>query len=438
MKYSIALTCVLLLAIGALGWRTEGKLAEARETHRRLSAEAADMGISTRGDGGAQDIRRERADRSAEARRTARDVIAFSNEMKKKHAAGGPQPVDPETQEKTLELLDRIAALDAAGMKAFIDELKADPSLTDQERQGLIGFSVMMLANDHPLAALTLFTESAGSMEDSPMTDQVIRSALFRLATDSPEAAVEWMRKNGAIHPDLVTDQVKRAIIQGAAANDPALAFKLITELEIAETSGAMVEIARVAKTPAQRDRVLAAWREYQKNQVPGAKPAENQTDLFPQLAREAAKDGFEAGSRWLDNAKLREDELADLADGSFTSQVKGADTGRWVEWLGRTLPEGKADQGIRNMVDRWTQTDHQAAADWLDTLPEGNTRNSSIQAYAEAVSKYEPEAAVEWAELMPAGKSRDTTLRRIYRNWPDRDNSPAAAEFATKHGLKK
>jgi hypothetical protein len=146
-------------------------------------------------------------------------------------------------------------------------------------------------------------------------------------------------------------------------------------------------------------------------------------------------QDGFDATNKWLTAANLTQSELETFADG-VSAFTKSNDTGQWIEWLDAALPSDKADEKVRNCVSNWTLTDYQAAGKWLATLPDGPTKNSSVRAYAETVSRYEPDSAAQWAMTLPAGNDRDATLKTVYQNWQVRDPAAAAA-FATQNGIK-
>lgn len=439
MKISIALS-LLILALGStLGWQDHQRLQRIRVVHDRVVAEAAAVGISVNAlasKDGVRVTKHERADKDAEARLAAADFIAFAREIEEMEKKGGPP--DDKMQQRIIDFMDRMMALDAGQLKLLIAEVRDAKDLKDETRQGLIGFSIMSLANDHPQAALTLFTESSDLLKADGMGQQVVSSALSKWAKDDPAGALGWIRANGEKFPDLVNDETKRGLIAGAAQNDPKLAFSLIGELGLKDSSQTVRSITDAAKTPEERTATLAALRAH----LNTAQGEEGQDDLLvngiSSLARGAAGEGFEAGSKWLANANLSEDELQQ-AVGGISDNKKGADTGKWVEWMGKSLPADKADGSIRQMVNQWAQSDYQAAGKWLAAAPAGETKNTSIRAYAETVSRYEPEAAIDWAATLPAGKERDVTYRRIYENWPKEDpGSKQAAEiFAEKHGLK-
>lgn len=441
MRFSIALS-LLILAIGALvGWQEHQRLVVVRASHAKLVAEAAGSGVSidpAHPEDGVRVTKRERENKDEDARKAAARFIAFAREMQAAQETG--EESDEGNQKKVIDLMDLMMSLDAAQLKIVIAEIRASKDLKDDMRQGLIGFSIMTLANDHPQAALALFTESSDLMKGNGMSEHVISSSLAKWAKDDPMAALEWVRKNGEKFPDLVNDDAKRGMISGAAANDPKLAFQLIGELGLKNSNDAIRSIVDAATTPEQRTATLAALREHLAAMTDEKARAEASNNAVQSLASNAAKDGFESGSKWIESAGLTPEQLANLGSSGFSWSVKGDDTGKWVEWMGKTLPAGNVSgSGIRNMVSNWTQNDYQAAGKWLSSTPDGPAKNISIRSYAETVSKYEPETAAQWAMTLPPGKDREHTLATIYQNWPkDDDASKAAAEaFRAEHGIK-
>jgi hypothetical protein len=160
-------------------------------------------------------------------------------------------------------------------------------------------------------------------------------------------------------------------------------------------------------------------------------------------LAGSIARDGFEAGSKWIAAAGLTQQELTSIITGlnvGLPNSNMGSETGRWIEWAAANLPAGERDKSIQNLVSQWTGSDFQAVGKWINATPAGPTKTTSIRAYAETLSRYgQPAAAAQWAMTLPPGKDLDETLKQIHNNWPKNDPAAkeAAAAFAKEHGIK-
>ena len=264
MKISIAVSILILLVAALIGVPGHQRLVTVRESHAKLVATAAQLGVSidpTHPDDPVRVTKRERENKEADAKLAAAEFIAFAREMEAMQKKGSPP--DEAMQKKIMEFMERMMSLDSAQLKILIAEVRASRDIKDEMRQGLIGFSIMTLANDHPQAALALLTESSDLFKSDGIGSHVISSSLAKWAKDDPMAALEWVRANSAKFPDLITDEAKSGLISGTAAQDPKLAFKLIGELGLKDASPAINSIAQAAKTPAERTATLTALREY-------------------------------------------------------------------------------------------------------------------------------------------------------------------------------
>lgn len=436
MKISIAASILILLIAALFGFHGHQRLVTVRETHAKLVASANQLGIAvdpSHPDAPVRITKREREDQEADAKAAAVEFIAFAREMEANREKGGPP--DEAQQKRIMEIMDRMMSLDSAQLKILIAEVRAAKDLKDETRQGLIGFSIMTLSNDHPQAALALLTESSDLFKGGGMGSHVISSSLTKWAKDDPLAAVEWVRNNSAKFPDLTTDDAKRGLISGTAIQDPKLAFKLVGELGLKDPSQAVTSIADAATTPEQRTATLAALREHLANLEDEQARKNLANSAVREFAQNIGKEGFEAGSQWVATAAFTPSELESFARG-LPGSIKNGENGQWVEWIGEKLPPDTAADNIQILVNQWTETDYQAAGKWLATAPDGPTKNSAVRSYAETVSRYEPETAAQWALTLPPGKDRDKTLNTIYHNWPKDD--PAAKEtFKQQHGIK-
>jgi hypothetical protein len=437
MKFPIAISALILATGAGLGWFEYQRLAAVRKIHRDLVAEAAAVGIAIDPAKPGNAIllaNHERDTRDLGPKLTAAEFIAFALELEAFEASNGGRP-DEAVHLRILDIMDRMRLLNAAQLKSLITEISTNKEIKEKTRQDLLDFSIMSVANDQPQTALALFSEFSKHFTDARVAGKILAASLARLAKNDPLAALEWVRANSEHYTTLITEDTKRGMILGAAVQYPKLAFKLADALDFKDASVAIQGIVSAAKSPEERTATLAALRQFT-------------TTITDDTARNAAsnigvrvlfqgilQDGYDATNKWLTAANLTQSELETFADG-VSAFTKSSDTGQWIEWLDAALPSDKADEKIRNCVSNWTQSDYQAAGKWLAALPDGPTKNSSVRAYAETVSRYEPDSAAQWAMTLPAGNDRDATLKTVYQNWQVRDPAAAAA-FATQNGIK-
>jgi hypothetical protein len=304
----------------------------------------------------------------------------------------------------------------------------------------VIGFAILTLAETHPEAAIAVFGEAQDLLTSDGNGNSrrdVLQKLLGSWAAKDPLAALDWMRKNDALDPDLRDPQTTRALIAGAARKDPDLAFQLAGELEGAEKSLATMEIAKAARTPeAQREmfsllRGIADATGLERLYFTGG----TYSSAYGVLAQGMIEQGYAATQTWLASTKLDPDECAILAN-TLASNKPTDDTGRWLEWMGGNLPPDKLVEKTSSLMGRWTSEDYRAAGDWLAATPEGAVKRTAAASYAGTVARYDPATAARWAETLPADDTRDALLRKIHNEWQNQD-ADAAAAFAAKHGIQ-
>ncbi len=268
MKIPLILS-ILILAIGSFwGNREYRTLSVLREKHRLVCQEAIALGVSTDlskpltlGNAFARD----RGDSDKKVKDFANELAALAKEMKEIEKNGkGP---DSAMQKRIMEMMDGMFSLSSSECKRLIAEVRDRTDIDNEMRKNMIESTIMMLAQQHPETALAIFTESSDLMKDSQISEYALSSSLSQLAKDQPLAALEWIKKNAEKHPDLVSDDAKRAVVSGTALNDIGLAFQLADELKLdPDKHSYFYHIAQVADTPEKQAEVLAALRKQTAN----------------------------------------------------------------------------------------------------------------------------------------------------------------------------
>jgi hypothetical protein len=433
MKFSLLAAALILAIAWFFGWQDHRKLAAVRESHGRLFEEARALGLSTDGlvkDGKAvlpAKTGRGEVDGSGgtDPKDFAVRLAAFALRMEAAEKSGTPP--DEGFQQEIFSLLDEMLQLDPSQLKVLIGELRANGELTGEMRRNIVGFAISMLANDHPAAALAIFTESSDLLSDKDGGTRVLGQALSKWASQDPAAALEWVRQNSAAHPGLVTEETKRDLIGGAAKQDPRLAFKLIGELGLDHVGDAGQEIARSAATPGERDAILSALRDHL------AAADEDLADelRFPTLqalAEGAIKDGFEGATTWIDGAGLDPAEITTMTQCIEHWRTRD-DTGKWIDWMAGKVPADQLSTKIGELVGQWTREDYEAAGLWLDGSADGPAKQAAVESYARTVAPYDPAAAEQWARTLPPGGPREELLRGIAEAKEPRDGEPGRAD---------
>ena len=436
MKLPIALTIIILAAGSFLGVREGSALTTLREEHRKVVHEAAMLGVSTdlsKPFVPTKATKRQREVSTRKVKDFAETLVAFAKEMKEMETSG-KQP-DEAMQKRIMEMVDGMLSLNGEELKILIAEMRSRTDLDDEMRKNMIGFSIMMLAQQHPQTALAIFTESSDLMEDNPMGKHVLSSALTQWAKDQPLEAVEWIKKNSEKHKDLVTDDAKRAVIAGAAQKDFGLAFQLAAEIKMSAQDGSLLHtMARAATTPERQAEFLAAIRK----QAAGLPDKDEAGKMLQSgvklLFSKISEGGYEKTMDWMKSANLDPKESADLMEGLNYHTTK-TDTGKWLDWISTQSASGeKPAEATRDLVRNWTQNDYKAAGEWLAKSPAGPQKETAVISYLETVAPYDPDVAAQWADTLSGDKKTDA-MRRIHGVLTHKDKA-AAEDFAKRHGL--
>ena len=434
MKISITLAILILAAFAAIAYKDRQMLSQVRKSHSEAVAEAAALGISIdpgNPEAAALVTKRTREDKEAAAKEVARELIAFAVEMKA-FEEKGEQP-DEAMQKRTTDFMELMLSLDSSQIKILIAEFRASTEMDEETRTGMVVFAIMTLAADHPEAALSIFTESGDAMEDGMMSRHLLSSSLANWASRDPDAALEWVRKNGKKHPDLITDEIKAGLVKGAAVKDMKLGFDLMTELKLEDASTALYGLAQSARTAEQRTEFLKLFRTFSEG-----RDDSKTGSAISVLADGIVKDGFEEGSKWIAANKLTPEEMQTMAS-MIGYTAKSEERGKWISWMGESLPEKSRDTQIQGTVSHWTGEDYRAAGEWLAAEPEGATKRSAVKAYAETVGEYDPATAAQWAMTLPEGEERQETFQAIHSKMPDKTPAEKAARkaFKEQHGIE-
>ncbi len=431
MNKSLAISVFIFVVAAGLGWNLDRRLAAARSEAEKLAAESKHLGIPLDDVHSTRSKMRDRLDRDGEARQLAVEFIELAKQMENGFKRDEASPI------RYRDFYLRVSALDASRLKGLAANLLSNQELDEKNRtEQVVNLLWLVLAKKDPRATLAFVTEHSATLKSAERIGDVISESLGNWAKDDPLAAAEWMKTHGGGFPAAMLHQSRARVFHWAAAKDPVLAFSLITGLELnaSEAHGAMNTIVTVAKTDDERTATLAALRVYREANRSDKKLLRAVDDNLGYFADGFRTSSFETGSKWISDAKLSPSELDQICDRLSGGIVE--DTGKWIEWMGNTLPPGKSDWPIIDMMDTWTRQDYEAAGKWLVSSPEGPSRNAAIRGYAQTVFKHDPETAMQWIMSLPPGEERQQTLIFILRNRLRHDQEAAAA-FAKEHGIK-
>lgn len=436
MKFSIALTA-LILVVGLLpGLLYQKKIAGAHEHRSELRAEAGKLGIDLTNFSDDADLRTTKRRRAGQTRR-ATDVsgefLRFAGEMEGR--SGYPQ-FDPDLSRRANDMIGKLLRLSPAELRRVLEDLRDASDVSRETRRNLIGYTILTMSPQDPERAAKMAVETAGLLGDSVVGEQALLSSLSHWAKQDPAAAVAWFGQVAKSNPDLDDNDLKCSLVSGIAYRDPVEAFRMLGDIGFEDDEDGVAAIMQTAsESPERRDAVLAALRTHLAGVTSPAEREGIREEAFSELANSLDADDFDASVRWLEGADLSEEELAAFATGLGYFDIEDS-AGRWIEWLSANLQMDDLEEPVQEMMGEWTQQDYLAAGRWLAAAPESDGKRAAVAAYAEAVAEYEPQVAVQWAMTLPDTWRREVVLRTIHENWPE-DDPQGAATFADQYGIK-
>jgi hypothetical protein len=434
LKTSVLIAAIVLIVGVMSGWWQWKRLEYLEAEGRELAEEAARRGLVSADSPEASFGRsskvhlRDRENKLREHAELVADLIAYAVESESELAGMAGRG-------RGLELSARIAALDAAGIRALVAALAAKADVPESLRSHTLAFALMVHAADHPAAAAAILVEHKGLMNDPWMRTMAVSSTMRHWGMVDPEGAARWLAANGEAHPEIAGDDAKRSLLSGIAANDPARAFGMLAGLRMDDVDGAVQAIIEAGMNdPTKRDGVFTALRAHAASLDDEVRRGEVLDEGFESLARSVKGGDFRVLSSWMDQAAFTADEKQRFVQGLGYSKTR-QDTGRWVEWLAGSVPPAGLADPVSLLVGEWTHQDYRAAGEWLAKLPESPARAPAVEAYAGAVAEFEPAVAEQWALSLAPGDGREATLRAVHQNWPAADPDGARA-FAARHGI--
>jgi hypothetical protein len=339
-------------------------------------------------------------------------------------------------QQRLLDWQRRLANLEPAAIKELIVAINRSTHIRDETRQDLLLLIVQAFAEKHPQETLDLLAEIPFVLANSQARAEAASLALLRCMERSPSAAIEWYKTHRAGFPASEVHWLTEQFLRGTSTINPKFAFSLIGELKLPDLDYAVRMITNPARTAAERDAVLSAFREYLKTIPEGSEREALAFEGNSSLMATARFEGMDKGLCWIEQAGFSQEEVETYV--SRTSPTLNAeDTAKWIDWILRTTSKEEiTTETVPQLLFGWTQFDHQAAAQWLTALPEGPIKNACIPAYAQVIAPYQPETATRWASTLPPGEARDGLFNSIYQRLLKSDPA-AAAVLAEEHGIK-
>jgi len=316
--------------------------------------------------------------------------------------------------------------LNSTELEMMIESLKGYSDLSDEEKQQMAMFSIMMLSSQSPETALDLIVKGEDLLGKEIPSEFLIGAALGGLAKEDPMSALEWIKQNGD-KVGGVTQQMKMQLLQGVAGQDLAAAFGMIDELDYESPITGYSVLAQSVKT---MDDVDVFLKEVEKVSYEEGERA----GVHRVLASGPWMKDFEQAKTFLEGDSLSDETKNELIGGMQVYQLRGRE-GEWLGWL-QEQKELEVQTTSTQLISGWARNDFRAAGEWLNEQEVGPNKQAMVKSYAQTLSEHEPEAAAAWAVTLPEGDERAGLYKKIYGTWMEKDRD-AANDFAREHGLE-
>ncbi len=85
-------------------------------------------------------------------------------------------------------------------------------------------------------------------------------------------------------------------------------------------------------------------------------------------------------------------------------------------------------NNAISNLASNWAREDFAAAGQWIDTMPDGQARDSGVSSMVNATTRHDPATAFAWAATIGDESQRVSALSDVVQQWQDSDPAKARA----------
>jgi hypothetical protein len=105
------------------------------------------------------------------------------------------------------------------------------------------------------------------------------------------------------------------------------------------------------------------------------------------------------------------------------------------VPWLLNNTPQAERSTVVELATSIWVNSDPNATAEWLGTLPKGQDSDLGVSTLARNIVAIEPESALSWAKTIESESLRRQTMIAVIGQWRVRDPE-RAVESLNASGL--
>ncbi len=279
-----------------------------------------------------------------------------------------------------------------------------------------IGSALSNMAEKDAVQAASL----ALSLTDQQTRGSALYSVMRRWAERDPKAALAWAQNldNVTLRQEAMSNALsgwvgkdpKAAMAAAQAIQDPTIraeAMKSAWYTWFQKDPGGAVGYSEVIND----EQMLQQIRWNFGYSVEGLTPQETNS-LLAKLPEGEAKQDI-----------LRSLASAQIYKGRFNQAIE----------LLNTMPDSQnRDYSLQQLGKKWGESDPSAAAAWLKLQPDSSDRDLAAAGYASALARTDPRAAMQWADTIPDEGVKTGAAKNILMRWLTNDAAGAEAWLKT------
>ena len=299
-------------------------------------------------------------------------------------------------------------------------------SLPEGETKDLASITISrLMAQNDPQAALDMATKIGDSNWRTEAQENVVWQ-LGEWSKKNPAAALQWMQ---SLPEGQTKDIVSSTISREMAARDPQAAFDIATGIGDSDRRTAAQENVVnqwSEKNPAAATEWMQSLPEGLTKDLAASAVSRSMAENDPQASMDMASG--------IGDSKLRTE--AERVAAIFLYEKDPAAAIQWMQSLPVGQTKDSAARGISSMMSNGDKNPQPAAAmDMASGIGDSNLRNEAQGSVAIAWMSHDPAAAIQWMQSLPEGQTKDSALQGFIYHYQNNNNPQAAFDMATGIG---
>lgn len=310
--------------------------------------------------------------RDIDLKQIAADLISCGIDFKDASNEYALRNLAPSSRDRIVEAIEDVLPLNQEELKTLLTFIETEPDLHYRVRQNLLTFILARWGSMAPDRMLNHLAASPQSKEQLRSGYRYVISVTMRSwINQAPDDVLKWMRKSGNSLPEDIVGSAVSYFSGAMAQSEPLKTFDFISEFS-PKPHSYFPYILRTSKlTPDDRAQAITRARQMAEDLE---EPAEKQEFLTKNikamvLSQETHEADFQTSIDTIKSSNLQIDEIEfiwNMAEADLGYYIKEDQTGDWILWLQKNIPDGRARHRIKQLLERWKEHDMDAARDFM------------------------------------------------------------------------